>query len=258
MQYRLLFFLLTVAAVAAQHSETVISNPYSSPDDRQRGGAMFRSQCANCHGVDGKGGASGPNLTTGSFRHALNDEGLFRVISKGVAGTSMPGFSMNGREIWQVAAFVRAISSGRTAVASIGDVLVGEELFRSNGCTNCHSLQGGASIRGPNLAKIGSRLTLDELLIALINPSAAVAPEYWKWQATTTDGQSMRGSRMNEDTFSLQILDGNGQLRSVLKSMLTSQSLDRSSPMPTFKDKLSEKQLNDLVAYLATLQGGTK
>ena len=258
MHRRLIFLLLTVVALSAQHSETVISNPYSSPDDRQRGGAMFRSQCANCHGVDGKGGASGPNLTTGSFRHAQNDEGLFRVISKGVAGTSMPGFSMNGREIWQVAAFVRALSSGRVAATSIGDLRAGEQLFQSNGCANCHSLQGGASSRGPNLAKIGSRLTLDELRAALTDPSAAVAAEYWKWQATTKDGQSLRGSRLNEDTFSLQILNGKGQLRSVLKSTLASQSLDRTSPMPVFKDKLNEKQLNDLVAYLASLQGGAK
>ena len=255
MHHRLLFLLLTVVAVSAQHSETVISNPFSSPEDRQFGAALFRSQCASCHGIDGKGGASGPNLTTGNFRHASNDEGLFRVISKGVAGTSMPGSSMYGREVWRLTAFVRSLSSNRVMNVSSGDLQAGEKLFQTAGCMNCHSLQGAASSRGPNLAKIGMRLTLEELRTALIDPSARVAPEYWVWQAVTKDGRTLRGSRMNEDTFSLQILDGKGQLRSVQKSLLASQSLDRRSPMPVFKDKLNEKQLNDLVAYLATLNG---
>ena len=258
MQHRLSFILLTVAALSAQHSETVISNPFSSPEDRQFGAALFRSQCANCHGMDGKGGASGPNLTTGNFRHASNDEGLFRVISKGVAGTSMPGTSMPGREVWRLAAFVRSLSSNRVSEVSSGDLQAGEKIVQTAGCMNCHSLQGAASSRGPNLSKIGLRLTLGELRTALIDPSARVAPEYWVWQAVTKDGQTLSGSRMNEDTFSLQILDGKGQLRSVQKSTLANQSLDRISPMPTFKDKLSKKQLNDLVAYLATLQGGAK
>src|SRR5258708_7238821 len=102
MSLRSLLPLLWAGPLFAQHSETALTNPFRSPDDRARGGAFFRSQCASCHGIDGKGGASGPNLSTGNFRHASNDEGLFRVITKGVAGTSMPGFSMNGREIWQI------------------------------------------------------------------------------------------------------------------------------------------------------------
>jgi putative heme-binding domain-containing protein len=243
--------------LAAQHSDISLKNPFQSPDDRARGGAFYRSQCASCHGIDGKGGASGPNLTTGSFRHASNDEGLFRVITKGVAGTSMPGFSMNGREIWQIVGFIRALSAAKTGGIT-GNAANGQQLFAANRCTNCHWLNGAGSPRGLDLSTIGNRLSGQELRQALIDPSAEVAPEYWIWTATTKDGQTLRGSRLNEDTFSLQILDNTGRLRSVAKADLREQSLDHRSPMPSFKDKLSDPQINDLVAYLATLQGAAK
>lgn len=242
---RLLFplFLLAIR-LAAQHSDTALTNPFSSPDDRQRGGEFFRSQCANCHGVDGKGGASGPNLTVGSFRHAPTDEAMFRVITKGIAGTSMPGFSMNGREIWQIVAYIRSLNVTKSNTTARGDVKAGEQLFAALRCANCHAN------RAPDLKRIGQRLSYSELQLALLEPSAAVAPEYWMWQATTTAGQSLKGSRLNEDTFSVQILDSTGKLRSLLKSEIERQTLERRSPMPSFREKLSDRQVNDLLAYL--------
>ena len=254
---RILFPLLCVLTLAAQHSDTALKNPFQSPDDRARGGNFYRSQCASCHGIDGKGGASGPNLSTGNFRHAPSDEAMFRVITKGIAGTSMPGVAMNGREIWQIVAFLRSLNTGRTGIAA-GDPNAGEQLFQSNRCINCHYLNGTGSPLGLDLSAIGTRLNTADLQTALTDPSAEVAPEYWRWQATTKSGQTLRGSRLNEDTFSLQILDQSGRLRSVAKADLEHQSLERRSPMPSFRDKLNTQQINDLIAYLVTLRGASK
>lgn len=258
MTFRILTLLCFGLALAAQHSDTALKNPFQSADDRARGDAFYRSQCASCHGIDGKGGASGPSLATGNFRHASNDEGLFRVITKGVPGTSMPGFSMNGREIWQIVAFVRSLSIARTGGAATGNPAAGRELFAANKCLNCHWLNGTGASRGLDISRIGTRLTAAELSLALTDPSAEVAPEYWPWQGTTNSGETIRGHRLNEDTFSLQILDNSGRLRSIDKSTLRQQTLDQRSPMPSFKDKLNAQQLNDLVAYLATLQGAAR
>jgi putative heme-binding domain-containing protein len=258
MTIRLLASLLCALAAPAQHSETALKNPFQSPDDRARGDAFYRSQCASCHGIDGKGGASGPNLSTGSFRHASNDEGLFRVITKGIPGTSMPGFSMNGREIWQIVSFIRGLSANRANAAAAGSATAGAALFAANGCLGCHWRNGEGAPRGLDLTSIGTRLTNAELRIALTDPSAEVAPEYWQWSATTKSGQPLRGHRFNEDTFSLQILDSSGRLRSVAKADLREQSLDKRSPMPSFKDKLNAQQMTDLVAYLASLQGAAR
>ena len=255
---RILLPFLCAAALPAQHSDTALKNPFQSPDDRARGGAFYRSQCANCHGIDGKGGASGPSLVAGTFRHASNDEGLFRVITKGVAGTSMPGFSMNGREIWQIVAYVRSMSIGRTGGATSGNAAAGKEIFAASKCLDCHWLNGEGAARGLDLSAIGTRLTPGELRTALIEPSAEVAPEYWQWRAVKKDSTELRGQRLNEDTFSVQILDAAGRLRSVDKAELKSQSLEQKSGMPSFQGKLSEGQLNDLVAFLATLKGDAR
>lgn len=237
-------FLLLALPLPAQHSDTALTNPFNSPDDRRRGGEFYRSQCANCHGMDGKGGASGPNLTTGSFRHASTDDAMFRVITKGIAGTSMPGFSMNGREIWQIVAYIRSLNVTRSTAGSRGDAKAGKQVFDSLRCANCHAN------RAPDLRGIGQRLSDAELQLALLDPSAAVAPEYWMWQATTTSGQTIKGSRLNEDTFSIQILDSTGRLRSLAKTEIERQTLERRSPMPSFRDKLTDRQLQDLLAYL--------
>ena len=48
------------------------------------------------------------------------------------------------------------------------------------------------------------------------------------------------------------------RLRGIDKAMLAEQKLERRSAMPSFKDKLSEAQVNDIVAYLVTLKGGAR
>ncbi|MBM3760594.1 MAG: c-type cytochrome [Acidobacteria bacterium] len=250
MSHGYLILALSAIPLAAQHSDTALKNSFQSTDDRIRGGAFYRSQCASCHGIDGKGGASGPALDTGHFRHASNDEGLFRVITKGIAGTSMPGFSMNGREIWQIVAFIRSMNVDRAGSAVADSAQAGAQLFADLRCQNYHWFRGAGAPRGRDLTAIGSRLNGAELLTALIDPSAEVAPQYWQWRATTNTGETLRGSRLNEDTFSLQILDHIGKLRSVAKASLKEQTLERRSAMPSFKDKLSAQQLNDFVAFL--------
>lgn len=228
---------LSAVAMFAQHSDTVLVNPFQSPDDRVRGAFFFRSQCASCHGADATGGAGGPNLTTGTFRHAASDEGLFKVITKGVAGTPMPGFSMNGREIWQIVGFIRSLSATRMAEQAKGDAAKGQSLVATQKCTGCHWLQGAGAPRGLDLSAIGTRLSAGELKRALTEPSTDVAPQYWLWEGKLKSGETIRGHRLNEDTFSLQVMDAAGKLRGVDKASLAEQKLERRSAMPSFKDK---------------------
>src|ERR1051325_1365678 len=86
----------------AQHGSTTVVNPYTGPDDAQAGAALFRAQCAGCHGPDGGGAGAGPNIGSGTFSHGASDEALFRAVSKGFAGTSMPAFSFSGLQTWQL------------------------------------------------------------------------------------------------------------------------------------------------------------
>lgn len=252
-------FLLVTAAIAlpAQHSEATLTNPFQSPKDREQGGVFYRSQCASCHGVDGRGGASGPSLATGNFRRAANDEGIFRIITRGIPGTAMPGFSMNGREIWQIVGYIRSLAAARENVSG-GDPAAGAVLFAANRCTNCHFLDGKGAANGLDLSSAGSRLSPAELRLALLDPSAEAAPEFWPWRAELLDGTRVTGRRLNEDTFSVQYLDRNGQLKTLMKSAIRSQALERKSPMPSFRERLTAEQIAHLVAFLSSRKGAAQ
>lgn len=212
---------------------------------------MFRSHCAACHGPGGQGGAAGPDLTTGSFKRSDSDEALFAIISKGIPGTTMPAFGGSGKEVWQLAAYVRTLSVGRAAERAKGDAAAGAKLYQTAGCVKCH--QGG--LGGPDLSAVGARRSLAELHRSLVDPNAEVSADYWRLNGRTAKGEQIAGIRTNEDTFSYQYRQGT-RLRSVLKQDLVSHEIVRTSPMPSYQGKLSASELDDIVAWLASQRGG--
>ena len=81
------------------------------------GRRSYQSQCATCHGINATGNpeAGGPDLTTGQFRRAEGEAGLFRVIREGVDGTAMIGLGENASEqtVWQLVTFSAHARPGR-------------------------------------------------------------------------------------------------------------------------------------------------
>lgn len=232
---------------SAQESSAALENPFNTPTDRENGARIFLSQCAACHGVDGKGGQGTPDFTTGRFRRASSDEGLFQIVGKGIPGTTMPAFSLNAREAWSVVAYIRSLSAGRGIGSSTGNAARGAELYGSQGCARCHSADA------PNLNGIGRIQSAGEIRQSIVNPQTDVPPQYFRMQATTKAGLKLSGMRLNEDTFSVQYRDAGG-LKSVMKSSLASYEIIRMSPMP--KMNLTDDEVNDLVAFL--LAGGPR
>jgi mono/diheme cytochrome c family protein len=72
----------------------------------------------------------------------------------------------------------------------------------------------------------------------------------------TEQGQAIEGVRMNEDSFSLQVLTTDGQLVSLDKTKLRSFEVVSDSQMPSYRGRLSDKELDDVIAYLARLAAG--
>jgi len=239
--------------LGAQDHTNVISNPFATSEDIVAGERSFRSQCAACHGPDASG-AAGPSLTTGTFRHGDSDEALFVTITKGVTGTPMVAFKLDGREVWQLISFLRSANVGKAAGQAPGNPGKGAQIFTENGCAQCHTAGKPGGFSGPDLTDIGSRRSLVQLETALLNPNAEVDPDYWSLRARTKTGQTISGIRMNEDTDSFQILDSSRRLLSIWKADLASYEIVRTSPMPSFKGKLQSSDLGDLVAYLASLR----
>jgi hypothetical protein len=74
--------------------------------------------------------------------------------------------------------------------------------------------------------------------------------------AVTKDGKHIPGIRLNEDTFSLQLMDVQERFHFFLKEGLREVTYERRSMMPDYDEQvLSEKGLQDLLAYLQSLRG---
>ena len=250
---------MTRWSVLASLLVSVAALPAQQPADIAAGQRLFAANCAVCHGPDGTGATTPVNLTRGQFKHGGSDEELFNTISKGIPGTEMPGSFLNPSEIRQVAEFVQSLARSAGPGAA-GDRSRGEELFRGKGgCLPCHRVTEELShadvIRlGPSLFGIGDRRSVTVLQSAIPRVHRGLSEFNWKVTAVTKSGSRVAGTRLNEDTFSIQLRDADNNLVSLLKRDLGELKVEQGDPLPAFPSALSAAEVSDLAAYLATLR----
>jgi putative heme-binding domain-containing protein len=140
-----------------------------------------------------------------------------------------------------------------------GDSAHGRAIFEGKGaCLSCHRVGDRGSRMGPNLSDIATQRSVDELQKALLDPNREVDSEYRLYRVVTTDGRKITGRLLNQDVYSLQMLDSKEQLVVFQKSSLREFNFVQTPPMPSYRDKLSSEEQTDLIAYLATLAGVVK
>jgi putative heme-binding domain-containing protein len=245
---RLILALLLAAAGFGQQ------NPYATPADVSAGAKAFRSHCAECHGTKAEGGR-GPALTTGVFFHGNTDAELFNNISGGIPGTAMPSLFFPPEGVWQIVAYVRTLGAAGAAERPSGDAARGATLFREKGCATCHLVRGEGGVQqGPDLTFIGSQRSVEHLRRAILDPNAEVSLQYRVARIALTNGTTYSGFLMNEDTYTVQVLDFSKGLKSLSKREVRALDIDKNSLMPSYKDKLSQSEMNDLLAYLWSLR----
>lgn len=234
-----------------------IRNPRTSAEDVAAGAKTFRSHCAECHGLSGEGGR-GPNLATGEYFHGETDSALLRNISDGIPGTEMPGLFYSADRVWQVVAYLRSLHAGSASTLK-GNPQAGAAVFVSTGCAGCHRVKGSGGRVGPDLTNIGKARSPQHLRDAITKPALDVRQRYWVVNLTADDGKSASGFLMNEDTYTVQFIDARGNLHSYAKTGLKDFRIEKKvSKMPAYEGKLSGQQIDDLVAYLASLRPGNK
>jgi cytochrome c oxidase cbb3-type subunit 3 len=225
--------------------------------DLVRAKHVFDISCAGCHGPEGRGG-KGPSLAVAKLRHAGTDEELGQIILFGLPGTEMPPSWYLGVEgVTLAAAYVRMLSANATPPQVAGDVGKGKQLFRGKGaCAGCHTIGPEGHAFGPDLSDIGARRSAAGLRESLIHPNAEVAEGFVPVDAVTERGEKVSGIRLNEDNFTIQILEASGRFHSFRKSALSElQESPTESTMPSYKTIFSEGELQNLVAYLSSLRG---
>lgn len=239
---------------AAQEKPDAIASP--SPDNLARGKKIYEGHCSLCHGQTGTGG-KGPSLAQPTLRRAPDDGRLAEVIKRGIPNTEMPGaWQLTDREIGHVAGYVRSL--GRTAAVALpGDPQRGRALYENKGgCAACHIVRGVGSSLGPELSEIGARRNADYLRESLVKPEASAPEGFLIVRITTRDGKVIRGIRVNEDTFTIQVRDAASRFYSFRKSELASLEKEfNRSLMPSYESKFTASELDDVVAYLASLRG---
>jgi cytochrome c oxidase cbb3-type subunit 3 len=247
---------LLIAGAPVRAQAPAATNPFQpTADTLQEGMAAFRANCAYCHGIDARG-ARGPDLT-GIFSSGATEEGLFRLVRRGVPGTEMPPASVFLQEpdTWKTLMYLRTLSVPPTPEPPRGDAANGERIFTVR-CASCHRVDGRGGVLGPDLSRIGVARTRAALMRQIRGGAEDLRPGYTPVTVTTREGRSVRGTRKNEDLFSVQIMDSGERLQGYRKSDVRAVVEEKRSLMPAYGvDLLNESDLDDLVRYLGTLRG---
>lgn len=225
------------------------------PESIERGSRVYGVNCAFCHGPNGDS-ISGVDLKSGRFRNARSDEDLAKVITTGIPGTAMPPNKLNLSEITGVIAYIRNMREFSSAGVAVGDAAAGKAIYAGKGgCAQCHRIDGVGARTGPDLSDIGSIRSAFQLQSKLTDPTATLLPQNRSVRAVTKAGQTITGRRLNEDTYTIQMIDSKENLVSLEKAQLREFTVVKTSPMPSFKDKLSAQETADLIGYLLSLKG---
>src|SRR5437016_7242916 len=226
-----------------------------SQADVEAGFNLYNANCITCHGANGDS-IPGVNLRTNQFRGAVTDADLNRLIQTGIPGTAMPPGRYTTADLAGLVAYIRSMRDFDTIAPGRGDAVHGQTIFEEKGnCTSCHRVNGKGSRVAPDLSDIGAIRSPDTLQRSLIDPTASMLPLNRSIRAVTRDGKVITGRRLNEDTYTVQLIDANERLVSLVKPDLREYTVLKTSTMPSYKDKLSAAERDDLVAYLRTLKG---
>jgi len=233
----------TAAFALAQHSL-----------DEDDGASVYAAACADCHGENGNL-IAGIDLGRGQFRRPLTDNQLAAIIMNGIPSTTMLPSDLDEEQIEQVVAYLRENARPSAEPGVAGDPARGQALFEGKGeCTDCHRIDGEGSRVGPDLSRIGRERRAGDLLQSLLEPQAEVQASSRFYRVVTSSGEEVTGRLLNHDTYTVQLLDLDERLRSFRKADLREQGFE-DTPMPSYRDKLSEQEIADLVSYLASRRG---
>jgi putative heme-binding domain-containing protein len=239
--------VFSALSLRAQHSYTAA--------DVEDGARLYQATCSGCHGPEGDL-VEGVNFSRGKFLSASSDEDLTRTILKGIPGTPMPASSFSDPMVFTVVAYLRSMPAHGQSSLPPGNAARGKVVFEGDGgCLTCHRVGARGSRMGPDLTAIGGLRRGVQLEKSLIETAKTSSPEYRTVHLVTKSGVEYKGRLLNLDTFTIQVLDSGERLRSFYKTDLKDYSLGTSYEMPSYKGKLTNQQLADVVSYMVALKG---
>jgi putative heme-binding domain-containing protein len=218
------------------------------------GEQLYTENCVECHGPEGNV-VPDVDLFHGRFRRATTDPELVGIVLRGIPNTAMPPNNFSEAQAAAIVRFMREKAS--RAAASAGNAANGQAIFAGKGnCTSCHRVNGVGSRLAPDLSEIGRLRHSTDIERAILDPGFMIVPSSRFVRMVLRDGATVTGRLLNQDTFTVQLLDSKEQLRSLARADLKEFAFVDKSQMPSYRGKLSAQEVVDLVSYLVSLQGG--
>ncbi len=225
------------------------------PTDIEYGAMLYSMHCISCHGENGDL-LPQINLRNGLFPNSPGDRELGENIRNGIPGTAMIATEYNDSEITALIAYVRNITSVSPSSVVLGDPVRGQTLFvGEGGCARCHRVYGRGPRSAPDLSDIGATRSASQLERTLAGGEGAVIPINRPVRIVTAEGEVVNGRRLNEDRYTVQLVDDNERLRSFVKSELDEYSILDTSAHPPYSQVFTDDERADLLAYLLSLKG---
>jgi mono/diheme cytochrome c family protein len=248
-------------------SAAAISGSGQDPAAFERGGKVFATYCAGCHGKAAKGGPGAPDLIRSVL--VLDDEKgilIAPVIRDGRADQGMPKLPLTEPQIADVVAWLHVLTyaAGHRGTYTYGDIVTGdahqgEAYFNGAGkCGTCHSPTG-------DLAGIGKKYDAFSLQARWLQPrggsrrsaaTAASAKALPTVEVTLPSGESFAGTLDRIDDFTVSLRDSSGQFHSFTRDAGTLK-VEVHDPLKAHTDLLrqyTDADIHNITAYLVTLK----
>jgi quinoprotein glucose dehydrogenase len=193
---------------------------------------------------------------------------LSDLIDKMVAKSLSPNLNLELKEaidatgLADLKAKMTVLASTKSPTDAYSEALFGGNrsegriIFNYNSaaqCTRCHAIKNEGGDVGPNLSAIGSTLTREQILQALIEPSARLAPGYGNVTLTLKDGQEVFGILAKETDTEVTITTSDAEPIVVPVARIAKRENIPSS-MPAMGDVLSKREIRDVVEFLTGLK----
>lgn len=255
-------FLVAVACVgvgiaSAGISQTIVKSQGTSVPAADQGKQLLASNCASCHGMDGKGSERAPNITDSPYMRQLSDAQIKDIIANGIPGTGMPAFhSLADSSISDLIAYLRNGAGAANTAKLPGTPKNGEAIFFGQaGCSKCHMIAGHGGFIASDLTEYARTHSVDQVREAIVGNSSAEKRTRLA-TAVLRNGKKYVGRVRNEDNFSLQLQGLDGAFHFFARSELKKLDYDPQPMMPaSIGSSLSASELNDLISYLLTAAG---
>jgi putative heme-binding domain-containing protein len=178
-----------------------------------------------------------------------------RVLDNGRGWRMLRAGRIMRLHLTAVAAAIGLLGGAMLMAQSAGYSTRGKALTESSGCFECHRIDQHGSRLGPDLSDIGTKRTPERIQDALTDPDAEVLFENRFVKFVTKDGATVTGRLLNQDALSVQLINSKEELKTYMRATLRDYTIVDKGLMPSVKDKLTDQQVADIVAYLSSLKG---